>query len=148
VPTDQDEADALFGGGPAAPAPPAAPSAPSSPFAPRGGADHRKETRVRANWQARVLLPGDRIVALNVYDLSESGIGLVTETGIPAHTVLPIALAMPGLDDPKKIVSISGSIRTTHMTVRGLVIHCGAAWVQIASDQRDLVDQWVRRLRK
>ena len=50
MPSDQDEADALFGSAP-----------PASPFAakPRAGAgvDHRGEMRVRANWPARVLLP-------------------------------------------------------------------------------------------
>ena len=51
---------------------------------------------MRANWQARVLLASDRIVELNVFDLSESGIGLISEVGIPAHSVLPIALAVPG----------------------------------------------------
>ena len=35
---------------------------------------------------------------MNVFDLSESRIGLVTELGIPAHSVLPIALAVPGLE--------------------------------------------------
>jgi hypothetical protein len=140
MPSDQDEADALFG---AAPPPP-------SPFAakPGAGADGRKETRVRANWPARVLLPGNRIVELAIHDLSESGVGLVSEGGIPAHSVLQVALAVPGLNDATKVTPVTGTIKTTHMTVKGHYVHCGGMWVTIASDQRDLVDQWVRRLRK
>ena len=141
MPTDQDEADELFGGG-ATPAPPA-------PFAGKPPAEeHRKESRVRANWQARVLLASDRIVELNVFDLSESGIGLVSEVGIPAHSVLPLALAVPGLNDPGRITPVSGTIKTTHMTVRGHYIHCGGIWVEIPTASRDLINQWVRRLRK
>ena len=140
MPSDQDEADALFG----------SPASPPSPFAPAGkqGVEHRKESRVRANWQARVLLAGDRIVELNVHDLSESGIGLVSEVGIPANTVLQVALAVPGLNDPTKITPVTGTIKTTHMTIKGHYVHCGGMWVTIAADQRDLVNQWVRRLRK
>ena len=93
-------------------------------------------------------LPSDRIVELNVFDLSESGIGLISETGTPAHTVLPLALAVPGLNDQNKITPVSGTIKTTHMTVRGHYIHCGGIWVEIPTASRDLINQWVRRLRK
>ena len=140
MPTDQDEADALFG----APA-----ASPPSPFgAPKAGADNRKETRVRANWQARVLLPDQRIVELHVHDLSESGLGLVSEVGIPANSVLQVALAVPGLNDATRITPVTGTIKTTHMTIKGPLIHCGGMWVTISADQRELVNQWVRRLRK
>ena len=139
MPSDQDEADDLFGG--AAPAP-------KPPLPAKQSADSRKESRVRANWPARVLLAGDRVVQLNLFDLSESGLGLVSEVGIPAHSVLQIALAVPGLDDPGKITPVAGTIKTTHMTVKGHYVHCGGTWVQIPADGRDLINQWVRRLRR
>ena len=139
MPSDQDEADALFGGGAAPPKP---------PLPGKQATDNRKESRVRANWTARVLLPSDRIVQLNLFDLSESGVGLVSEVGIPAHSVLQIALAVPGLNDPLKITPVTGTIKTTHMTVKGHYIHCGGMWVQIPSDGRELINQWVRRLRR
>ena len=141
MPTDQDDADALFGGA-------AAPPAASSPFGAKPTADGRKEARVRANWQARVLLPNDRIVELNVFDISESGIDLVSEQGIPANSVLQLALAVPGLNEPTRITPITGSIKTTHMTVRGQLIHCGGTWVTLPGESRDLINQWLRRLRK
>ena len=136
---DQDDADALFGSAAAAPS--------KAPAAGKPGTDNRKESRVRVNWQARVLLPGDRIVQLAVFDLAESGIGLISEIGIPANSVLPLAVAVPGLDDSKKITSVSGTIRTTHMTVRGHYVHCGGQWVQIPPESRELINQWMRRLR-
>ena len=139
MPTDQDDADDLFGGAAAGPKP---------PFPAKPSADNRKESRVRASWQARVLLANDRIVELNVFDLSESGIGLITEVGIPAHSVLNIALAVPGLHDRGKITPVTGTIKTTHMTVKGHYIHCGGLWVDIPSASRDLINQWVRRLRQ
>ena len=140
MPNDQDDADNLFGG--------AAAAEPKPPFPTRPSADNRKESRVRANWQARVLLASDRIVELNVFDLSESGIGLITEVGIPAHSVLSIALAVPGLNDHTSITPVTGTIKTTHMTVKGHYIHCGGLWVEIPTASRDLINQWVRRLRR
>jgi len=139
MPDDQEEADDLFGNAAASPKP---------AVAAKTKDDNRKESRVRANWQARVLLASDRIVELNVFDLSESGIGLISEVGIPAHSVLNIALAVPGLHDPTKITPVSGTMKTTHMTVRGHYIHCGGVWVEIPAASRDLINQWVRRLRK
>jgi len=103
---------------------------------------------VRANWPARVLLPDNRIVELSVHDLSESGVGLVSGIGIPANSVLQIALAVPDLNDPTKITPVTGTIRTTHMTVKGHEVHCGGLWVTIAAEQRKLVDQWLRGQRK
>ena len=141
MPDEQDEADELFGS-------PTPAAAPKSPLPGKPAVDNRKESRVRANWQARVLLASDRVVELNVFDLSESGIGLISEVGIPAHAVLQIALAVPGLHDPGRITPVSGTIKTTHMTVRGHYVHCGGLWVEIPTASRDLINQWVRRLRK
>jgi hypothetical protein len=141
MPTDQDDADALFGGA-------SAPPPSSSPFGAKPAADGRKEARMRANWLARVLLPNDRIVELNLFDISESGVGLVSETGIPANSVLQLALAVPGLNEPTRITPVTGAIKTTHMTVRGPLIHCGGTWVTLSNDSRDLINEWVRRLRK
>ncbi len=138
MPNDQDDADDLFAGAAAVPKPPL----------PTKSADNRKESRVRANWQARVLLADDRMVQLNVFDLSESGIGLISEIGIPAHSVLRVALAVPGLNDPGRITPVTGTIKTTHMTVRGHYVHCGGLWVEIPTASRDLINQWVRRLRQ
>jgi len=146
MPTGQDDVDDLFGGS-AAPAV-AEPAPSASPFGGSAAPEGRREVRVRANWQARVLLPGERVVKLNVFDLSESGIGLVSEIGIPANSVLQVALAVPGLTEPTRITPVTGSIKTTHMTVRGHYIHCGGNWVSLPSASRELLDQWVRRLRK
>ena len=55
---------------------------------------------------------------------------------------------MPGLNDPARITPVTGTIKTTHMTIKGHYIHCGGLWVEIPTASRDLINQWVRRLRK
>ena len=141
MPGDQDDVDGLFDA--IAPAPRA-----SVPEALGKKPEARKDSRVRANWQARVLLPGGRMVDLHVFDLSEGGVGLISEVAIPANTVLTFAIAVPGLHEPSKITAVTGTMKTTHMTIKGDYVHCGGTWVSIAGDSRELLNQWIRRLRK
>ena len=138
--SDPGDVDDLFNA--SAPAPPAL-----SP-AKKGSPEQRKDARVRVNWQARVLLPGGRVVELHVYDLSEGGLGLISEVGIPANTVLTFAIAVPGLHDPAKITAVTGTMKTTHMTIKGNDVHCGGLWVDIASESLERLNQWIRHLRK
>jgi hypothetical protein len=142
VSSSQDDFDDPF----ASPAPKAQKAKP-----PLGGSasagESRKEARVKVKWMARVQLPDSSVVELRVCDISEGGIGLAGEMGIPANAVLTCAVAVPGLDDPLKITSIVGTLRTTHTTVRGLDLLYGGTWISIDADARDLLKQWIRRLR-
>src|ERR1700754_3993450 len=114
--TSQDDADALFG----APAtPPPAPPSPVFPTSAPAGAELRKEHRVKVSWPARVQLPNGRVIDLRVRDLSEGGVGLLTELNIPASTVLNFAMGVPDLEVPTKIVPITGTIKTTYLVLQG-----------------------------
>lgn len=142
MPTDPEDIDALFD----APASPPAPAAP--PKAPEGDASHRREQRVKVSWPARVQIPSGKVIDLRVRDLSESGVGLVTNTNIPASTVLNFAMGVPGLYEPSKITPVSGTIKTTYMVLQGNDICCGGMWVSLSDESRELLNRWIRRLRK
>ena len=143
--TPPEDVDALFD----APAPPS-PVQPSSPLL--GGAaspaEGRKEQRVKVSWPARVQLPSGKVLELRVRDLSESGVGLVTDQHIPPNTVLNFAVGVPGLHETGKITPVSGTIKTTYVVVKGQDMMCGGMWVSLPADGRDLLDKWIRRLRK
>ena len=140
-----EDIDALFDlPSPAAPVKPASPL-PGIPAAP---ADSRREQRVKVSWPGRVQLPGGRVIELRVRDLSESGVGLLTEHHIPPATVLNFAMGVPGLDDGKGITPVSGTIRTSYVVIKGPDLVCGAAWVSLPSSGRELLDKWIRKLRK
>jgi hypothetical protein len=140
--TKQDDTDDIFGLS-------AAPVASAKP--PFGGAapskEARKEPRVKVKWAARVQLSDGRVVELGVCDISEGGIGLAGEVGIPTNSILTCAIAVPGLNDPTKITPIVGTIKTTHATVRGLDLIYGGTWISLDADARDLLKNWIRRLR-
>ena len=143
--TPPEDVDALFD----APAPPS-PVLPASPLL--GGApvasDGRKEHRVKVSWPARVQLPNGKVIELRVRDLSESGVGLVTTQHIPPSSVLNFAMGVPGLNEATRIVPVTGTIKTTYVVVKGPDLMCGGMWVTLPADSRDLLDKWIRRLRK
>jgi hypothetical protein len=107
----------------------------------------RKEVRVKVKWAARVQLPNGAVVEMRVCDISENGIGLAGEVGIPPHSVLTCAVAVPGLNDPTKITAIVGTIKTTHATIRGIDLLYGGTWVRNDASAQDLIKRWIRRLR-
>ena len=141
--TPPEDVDALFD----APAPPT-PVQPSSPFPGVSAAEGRKEQRVKVSWPARVQLPTGKVIDLRVRDLSESGVGLVTNQNIPPSSVLNFAMGVPGLHESTKITPVSGTIKTTYVVVKGQDLMCGGMWVSLPADSRELLDKWIRRLRK
>jgi len=109
--------------------------------------DARREVRVKVKWAARVQLPHGAVIEMRVCDISEGGIGLAGEAGITPNSVLTCAIAVPGLNDPRQITTIVGTIRTTHATVRGLDLIYGGTWVRNDASAQDLLKKWIRRLR-
>ena len=141
--TPPEDVDALFD----APAPPA-PVLPSSPLGATPLVDARKEHRVKVSWPARVQLPSGKVIELRVRDLSESGVGLLTEHHIPPSTVLNFAVGVPGLNEPTRITPVTGTIKTSYVVLQGRDLHCGGTWVSLPAEGRDILDKWIRRLRK
>ena len=144
--TPPEDVDALFD----APAPPspAASAPPANPLLRGAPAESRKEHRVKVSWPARVQLPNGRVIELRVRDLSESGVGLLTDFHIPPSTVLNFAMGVPGLNEPTRVTPVTGTIKTTYVVVQGQDLCCGGIWVSLPADGRELLDKWIRRLRK
>jgi hypothetical protein len=143
--TPPEDVDALFD----APAPPPPSTGlPTAAPAISTSADGRKEQRVKVSWPARVQLPNGRVIDLRVRDLSESGVGLLSEVAIPAHTVLNFAVGVPGLHEATKITPVSGTIKTTYLVLQGRDLCCGGMWVNLPESSRELLNKWIRRLRR
>jgi hypothetical protein len=140
--TNQDDTDDIFGLS-------LAPAGGAQPIV--GGAapskESRKEPRIKVKWAARVQLSDGRVAQLQLCDISETGIGLTGEVGIPANSLLTCAVAVPDLNDPSKITPVVGTIRTAHTTVRGQDLIYGGTWITIDADSRELLKKWIRRLR-
>lgn len=142
--TPPEDIDALFD----APAPPSPVLPVVSPQQSAMSSDGRKEQRVKVSWPARVQLPNGKVIELRVRDLSESGVGLLTTHHIPPSSVLNFAMGVPGLHEQTRITPVTGTIKTTYVVVKGNDLFCGGMWVSLPADARDLLDKWIRRLRK
>jgi hypothetical protein len=73
---------------------------------------------------------------------------LVSERPISAHTTLRVALAVPDLNTPGRFATVTGSFKTAHVTVSGPDLIYGGAWVSIEGAGREIIQKWVRKLRR
>ncbi len=108
--------------------------------------DSRTNLRVKVSWSARMQLPDGRVIELKVRDVSESGVGLMSDKDIPADTVVNFEMDVPQPDEGGRITPVKGTIRTTYTVVHGAEILCGGTW-QGPPAGLELVNIWVGRLR-
>lgn len=120
----------------------------SAQKSPRVDAEGRKEPRVKVSWRARIQMPNGKVLELRVRDISDGGVGLLTECHIPASTVLNFVVAVPGLIDPRQITPVAGTIKTSYLVLQGSELICGGMWVTLPAEGRELLSKWIQRLRK
>ena len=135
------DVDALFGA-----AQPAA-SEPAASSRPRPGSEARRELRMHVKWAARALLADGRVVPLTVRDISERGVGLVSERPIPQHATLRVAMAVPDLNTPGRYTTVIGSLKTAHITISGPDLIYGGVWQGFEGQGTEIIQKWVRKLR-
>ena len=143
--TNPSDLNDLFGLGDSPSAPPLPVPTPSKP---PSGIEARKEARVTVNWPARVLLGNGTVVPMQTRDISDSGIGLMSERPISTHATLRVALAVPDLNTPGRYTTVTGTFKTAHVTISGPDLIYGGLWLTIDGSGRDLIQKWVRKLRR
>ena len=136
------DVDALFDA-----APPAAPASGESQK-PHAGPESRREFRMHVKWAARALLADGRVVPLTVSDISERGVGLVSERPITQHATLRVAMAVPDIDKPGRFTTVTGSLKTAHITISGPDLIYGGVWLAVEGDGTQIIQNWVRKLRR
>ena len=109
--------------------------------------DSRTDLRVEVSWPARMQLPDGRVIELKVRNVSEGGVGLVSDDDIPARTVVNFEMAVPQPDGGGKIAPVKGTIKTTYTVVHGAETLCGGTW-QGPPAGLEFVRMWIKRLRR
>ena len=107
--------------------------------------DSRAKLRVQVSWPARMQLPDGRVIALKVRNVSEGGVGLMSDEDIPARTVVDFEMGVPQLDEGGKVTPVRGTIRTTYTVLHGSESLCGGTW-QAPPAGLELVNLWIERL--
>ena len=109
--------------------------------------DSRTDPRVEVAWPARMQLPDGHVIELEVRNISEGGVGLMSDEPIPADTVVDFEMDVPQPDQGGETMSVKGRIKTTYTVVQGSEVLCGGTW-QSPPAGLDLVDAWIKRLRR
>lgn len=109
--------------------------------------DARTDLRVDVSWRARMRLPDGRVVEIQVRNVSEGGVGLMSGEHIPARTVVAFEMDVPPADDGGDVGRVHGTIRTTYTVARAAEVFCGGTW-QAPPAGLELVRQWIARLRR
>jgi hypothetical protein len=109
--------------------------------------DSRTDLRVKVSWPARMQLPNGRVIELEVRNISEGGVGLMSDEDIPARTVVNFEMGVPQPDEGAKITPVKGTIKTTYSVVHGSETLCGGTW-QAPPAGLELVKTWIKRLRR
>jgi len=109
--------------------------------------ESRTDLRVEVFWPARMQLPDGRVIELMVRNVSEGGVGLMSDEQIPARTVVDFEMAVPQPEDGGEITPVKGTIKTTYTVVHASKILCGGTW-QAPPAGLELVKRWIERLRR
>lgn len=107
--------------------------------------DSRARLRVAVSWPARLRLPGGQVVELLVRNLSEVGVGLVSDEHIPAHTVVDFEMDVPPLAAGDRATPVKGTIKTTYTVAQDSRVLFGGTW-QVPPDGLDAVNRWIAGL--
>ena len=107
--------------------------------------DSRTDLRVKVSWPARMQLPNGQVIELKVRDISEGGVGLMSDEHIPAYTVVNFEMGVPPFDEGGKITLVKGTIKTTYTIVHGSETLCGGTWQEPPAGL-ELVHVWIKGL--
>jgi hypothetical protein len=102
---------------------------------------------MHVKWAARALLADGRVVPMTVRDISERGVGLISERPITQNATIRVAMSVPDINTPGRFTTVVGSVKTAHVTVSGPDLIYGGVWLTVEGNGSELIHKWVRKLR-
>ena len=105
--------------------------------------DSRTNRRVQVSWAARMQLPDGHVIDLEVRNVSQGGVGLLSDQHLPSDTVVSFEMKVPPFGGAGQATTVRGAIKTTYTVVQGAQVLCGGIW-QAPPAGLELVNQWIR----
>lgn len=112
----------------------------------RGSIESRKEPRYSVTWRGRLTLPGGQVLEVRVRDISEQGVGLLSDHPLPSNTVMPLVLGVPDLRDLTRIMAVPVRINSAYVVMQSHDFRVGGTWVDLSDSVRALLQDWIRKL--
>ena len=109
--------------------------------------DSRREQRYRVYWRANLHLAGARTIDARLSDISGDGLGLIAGEAIAMGTVLPVTMGVPDADGGPQVLAVQCTVRVVNVVLSGRDYRMGALWVDPSPSVRQVVENWIRKLR-
>lgn len=109
--------------------------------------DSRREQRYRVYWRANLHLAGARTIDARLSDISGDGLGLIAGEAITMGTVLPVTVGVPDADGGPQVLAVQCAVRVVNVVLSGRDYRMGALWVDPSSNVRQIIENWIRKLR-
>ncbi|MEO8057823.1 MAG: PilZ domain-containing protein [Burkholderiales bacterium] len=116
-------------------------------FAPQAQVESRREQRYRVYWRANLHLPDARTIDARLSDISGDGLGLTSGEALAMGTVLPITVGVPDADGGTQLLAMQCKVRVVNVVLSGRDYRMGALWVDTPSSVRQVIENWIRKLR-
>jgi hypothetical protein len=109
--------------------------------------DSRREQRYRVYWRARLHLHEGRTIDARLSDISGDGLGLLAGEALAIGAVVPITLGVPDAYGGSQLQAVQCSVRVVNVVLSGRDYRLGALWLSPSETLRQVVENWIRKLR-
>lgn len=109
--------------------------------------ESRREQRYRVYWRANLHLSASRTIEARLSDISGDGLGLLASEAVAIGTVLPITMGVPDADGGPQLLAVQCSVRVVNVVLSGNDYRLGALWVSPSASVRQVIENWIRKLR-
>ena len=116
-------------------------------FASPPQADGRREQRYRVYWRANLHLTGGRTIAARLGDISGDGLCLLAGEALAIGSIVPITMGVPDSDGGPQLLAVQCSVRVENVVLSGRDYRMGACWVSPSASVRQVIENWIRKLR-
>lgn len=111
-----------------------------------GSIESRKEPRYSVTWRGRLTLPNGTVQDVRVRDISEKGVGLLSDLPVPGNTVMQLVLGVPDLRDLTRIMAVPVRINTAYVVMQSHDFRVGGMWIDLSDSVRELLHHWTLKL--
>jgi hypothetical protein len=117
-------------------------------FASAPKVESRREQRYQVFWRARLHLPGGRTIDARLSDISGGGLGLTAGEPPTLGSIVPLTMGVPDADGGPQVFAVQCSVRVVNVVLSGRDYRVGALWVDPPANVRQVLDDWIRKMRQ
>ena len=107
-----------------------------------GGRDGRKHLRANVSWRGAIRI-NSQPQAIKVVNVSEGGLGVVTEMALPMGQSFQMAVMVPLSVDLLRQEQVVFTGKVVHSVISGGMYRIGMQFVTISDSHRSLIRDWV-----